>query len=467
MFDSKWHIRASIQAALAAVFAIGSPLFGADEKGPKVAELPFRRMDKSTEDELRQQLAKVPELGFTQTEVKRLYTGGPKRVGGDAAVFRLDVGPFYYEKIRLTTDKYEFHSLPWLVRADCRISESSAETLNTLSKKMRATMIELSNRGAAAIDPKRLKEEFAKILGDEPAPSAVPTLMQLLQAEPAPIRTVLVETLGRIKGPDASAALVRRAVFDLSPEVREVAVRSLKSRPATEYADPLVSTLRYPWPPAAYHAAEAIAFLDLKSSAEMIDAISREADPRSPSLGRGTMERAEVDVSRELVRVNHLCNCLLCHAPSRQKTDPVRGRVPTPGEALPSLYYASQDGIFARADVTFLRQDFSVTQPVDESLRNNWPAEQRYDYMVRQRKVANPAAARIGTTNAPPKTPSSGAGEFDLSKLPDPDFNQKAALFALLAVQYPYASSETLADPRKGDLSKSPMSMPNDGRAKK
>jgi hypothetical protein len=35
--------------------------------------------------------------------------------------------------------------------------------------------------------------------------------------------------------------------------------------------------------------------------------------------------------------------------------------------------------------VTYLRQDFAVTQPVDK--HGPWPANQRYDYLVRSKPV--------------------------------------------------------------------------------
>jgi len=89
---------------------------------------------------------------------------------------------------------------------------------------------------------------------------------------------------------------------------------------------------------------------------------------------------------RELVRVNHLRNCLLCHAPSAGFRDPVRGLVPSPDQPLPRTirqYYQARRGNFVRADVTYLRQDFAVLQPVKDHGR--WPKMQRYDYLVRVR----------------------------------------------------------------------------------
>jgi hypothetical protein len=59
---------------------------------------------------------------------------------------------------------------------------------------------------------------------------------------------------------------------------------------------------------------------------------------------------------------------------------------------MPPLYYAEQSGLFVRADVTFLRQDFSVVQPVTNPLK--WPGQQRFDYLVRTR-TATPAELKL------------------------------------------------------------------------
>src|SRR5262249_7280263 len=41
---------------------------------------------------------------------------------------------------------------------------------------------------------------------------------------------------------------------------------------------------------------------------------------------------------------------------------------------------------FVRADINFIRQDFSVVQPVAKHGRL-WPADQRYDYLIRLRPL--------------------------------------------------------------------------------
>ena len=63
-----------------------------------------------------------------------------------------------------------------------------------------------------------------------------------------------------------------------------------------------------------------------------------------------------LELVREIVRVNHLGNCILCHAPSTDRADLVRGAVPTPGQALPApvttpQYYERGSGIFAFSSV--------------------------------------------------------------------------------------------------------------------
>src|SRR5260370_3624978 len=158
----------------------------------------------------------------------------------------------------------------------------------------------------------------------------------------------------------------------------------------------MVYGLQYPWPPAADHAAEAVGALQLQALVPELVNLLNEPNPSFPV-------KSEKDYFvRELVRINHLCNCVLCHAPSNSKDnnlvrgrapsnlkdDLVRGRVPEPGETPPPLYYAERTGTFVRADITYLRQDFSVVQPVPYP--GKWPAQQRYDYILRVRQVTKP-----------------------------------------------------------------------------
>jgi hypothetical protein len=62
--------------------------------------------------------------------------------------------------------------------------------------------------------------------------------------------------------------------------------------------------------------------------------------------------------------------------------------VPSESAPLPPLfsiaYYSDAErGEIVRADVTYLRQDFSLVLPVSEP--GQWPKMQRFDFLIRQR----------------------------------------------------------------------------------
>jgi hypothetical protein len=211
----------------------------------------------------------------------------------------------------------------------------------------------------------------------------VPTLTQMLQIEDEAKRLVLVRELTRILSENATTQLAVRAIMDLSPAVRRAAVAGLEQRAWPQYAPVLLRGLRYPWPPVADHAAVALRTLRPREAvAPLVDLLDLPS-PSAPVLDAATNQYSVY----ELVRLNHLRNCLLCHAPSASKEDGlVRGLVPTPGEALPvQQYYESQEGHFVRADVTFLRQDFSILLPDEQP--GPWPHDQRYDFMTRLRTL--------------------------------------------------------------------------------
>jgi hypothetical protein len=223
--------------------------------------------------------------------------------------------------------------------------------------------------------------------------SAVRILVQMLQAEEVPVRLQMVKMLSAIKGDRAGAALAQRAVFDLSPQVREAAVKALQDRPRAEYRPTVLAGLRYPWAPAADHAAEALVALEDQGAVFDLAGLLERPDPRAPVRDEDRTWRVA-----EVVRVNHLGNCLLCHAPSQDRNDPVRGLIPERGKPLREEYYESRDGNFVRADVTYLKQDFSALQPVPDA--GAWPRLQRFDYLVRRREFSADEAARLAPARA-------------------------------------------------------------------
>src|SRR5262249_35259715 len=151
--------------------------------------------------------------------------------------------------------------------AKCRAPDKEAAALTKLSGQMRGVLATPRSRQkgeeayAKYYDPYvtyQLAASVDKTLQGQAWRDAVAVRAQeqMLLPESSPVRMALVASLAGTKGPAAAAALARRAVFDLDPEVREAAVRALKSRPAAEYRAELVAGLRYPWPAFADHAAE-------------------------------------------------------------------------------------------------------------------------------------------------------------------------------------------------------------------
>src|SRR5262249_27332536 len=159
--------------------------------------------------------------------------------------------------------------------------------------------------------------------------------------------------------------------YDLNRDVRQSAIAALSKRPRAEYRATLLEGFRHPWPPVAEHAAEALAQLQDLNAVPKLAVLLDAADPVAPC--RNNQGRWEV---KELARVNHLRNCVLCHAPSKDEKDVLRAPVPSPGKALPEGYYQRFTGPAIRADVTYLRQNFSVLEPVAEA--DPWPALQRF-----------------------------------------------------------------------------------------
>src|SRR5262249_27369941 len=154
--------------------------------------------------------------------------------------------------------------------------------------------------------------------------------------------------------------------------------------PARDYERALLAGFEHPWPAIADHAAEALVALKRKDTVPDLARLLSEPDPKAPYV-KPTSDRHFV---KEVVRVNHLQNCLLCHPPSFRPHDKVRGADPTrdpPQERVVRKYYEAspqeQKGpsraLFVRADVTYLKQDFSRTLPVANP--GKLPSVQRFD----------------------------------------------------------------------------------------
>jgi hypothetical protein len=414
-----------------------------------------------TDEDLRKTLLKTPELALkTQTAHTLLLAAANPQTDPTPLPDNkkpAKAAPKKHEEAEQETGivlmrrlQPELALLPMRQGLECRLSKEPAENLHVLSRKLRTLLEKAIPPGGMDVrpDPAKLRELLSSDqpvtlddllaraglglnLGgsvfDRPVkgedwlqPDAIPTLLQLLQSESKPTRLLLVELLSKIDGRAATTALARRAMFDLAADAREAAVQALRKRPAEDYRREFLGGMRYPWPPAADHAAEALVALGDTEAVPALAQMLKEPDPLGAvetSSGKGSQP-----VVRELVKVNHLANCLMCHGPSVSVNDLVRGRVPIPGQALPTpstspQYYEGTTGVFVRADITYLRQEFSVMQPVLKP--GLWPSNQRYDYLVRSR----------------PATPKEKA---ELTKRSDPEAaaeasypQREAALFAL------------------------------------
>ncbi len=284
--------------------------------------------------------------------------------------------------LTLRAERADLKGLPMQEGASCRVSSDMAKKREAIANVVLGFH---SNAGrAVSYHESYGTTELATQLGKyakECSEDGLSTVVQMLQTGDLSVRWELVRWLATVKSSKGSDFLAREAVFDLSAAVREEAVKLLKGRPREEYRQVLLDGLRYPWAPVASHAAEALVALDDREAIFNLAALLDEQDPCEPVL-----DKDKRWVVREVVRVNHLRNCLLCHAPSTDKKDPLRGAVPAPGKPLPlRVYYAEGSSDFVRADITYLRQDFSLIERVAKP--DKWPEWQRFDYVVRTREL--------------------------------------------------------------------------------
>jgi hypothetical protein len=223
----------------------------------------------------------------------------------------------------------------------------------------------------------------------------VAALMQVCGPETAAMRRGLVKFLAGVSNADSTKALAKLAIFSQEEEVRNAALDVLKVRRERDYTEVLTQGLRYPWPAVAKRASEAIVKLERTDLAPQLVDVLEAPDPRGPAV-RETGGKKET-VVRELVRLNHHRNCLLCHAPGNTGNLPIEtvvAEVPIPGQPLPSFSQGYQQNglpdVLVRIDVTYLRQDFSMLLPVADA--QPWPELQRFDFVVRTRVVTDKEA---------------------------------------------------------------------------
>jgi hypothetical protein len=356
---------------------------------------------KRSEDDLRRELATAPEFSLSQTARLNLTDAYSKQYRSSTQV-RSTVDFDQYTLLHYFPKAIE---LPIRTAPGCQLGPKEAATLGALAPKLHAYLdvIAPKDETGKRRNPERVREALRQERrGKRPEwlrTEAVPAMVQILMAEDLAIRLILVDMLSEIEGKQATVALAQRAVFDLAPEVRQTALTALRERPREHSRPILLNALRFPWAPAADHAAEALVYLDDKEAAPLLVAQLGKPDPAVPfAIKNGA-------AVREVVKINHQANCLLCHAPAvGGRRDPVVG--------IDSLVTVTGGGgryegprrtwsLFIRADVQFLHQDFSRSygqrrRAHDRSLGAALPARRRRG--GRSSVEHHPGASRPGTT---------------------------------------------------------------------
>jgi len=352
-----------------------------------VVELPVRT-EETLKAELREQVPTVSldAPGDLTERVRRsLFQAATVRGGSTVKEFSLDLVMLQ----NVVARRPDLEGLPFRWIGACQLGERETVKLADVSTQCRVLSRPLPRKGMKSeeVEEFLLRKQRRAILmlaskREWLDPAATSALEQVFQVQDAPVRVKLVEALTAIPGPEATRTIARRALYDLSPDVRREAIAALTERDASEYQALLVDGLRYPWEAVAWNAAEALGKLASPDLASQLRNLLDAPPPTDPF-------QREADGPwrvRELVAVQHLRNCMLCHAASNQQDDPVRGFVPVNGRPPARQYYLSKDpsAQFCRADVVYLKQDFSLLQPI--SRRAHAPLE-RFDFLVRTRKI--------------------------------------------------------------------------------
>ncbi|HEV3236092.1 MAG TPA: HEAT repeat domain-containing protein [Gemmataceae bacterium] len=411
------------------------------------AQIVVKRRQKKSEEELRKELAWVPEIGLGTSaqaimESWKGYIGEALRDANqnERGVNLFGVGP-------ITANRPDLGGLPFRQGNACRIKPSEATVLADLAPKLRLYLIAAAPMdldGHRTKNPVLLRETLRnEMRGKRPAwlrYEAIPSMLQLMMPEDTSIRMLLVDMLAEIPEKQATVALAQRAIFDLSPDVRDAALTALKKRNVDDYRSILLNGTSYVWAPVADHAAEAIIALNVRDN-ESIGRLIQQLDEPSPSSVQILRNRG--GFQREVVRAAHLTNCLLCHPPSANLSEGVLAEdpvvtIPTsatvgtsssiikgtqititggpflgpryPYEGAPLTIQKSsstsrtdnpitataQTPLIVRGDITYVRQDYSAFLPVLQP-GTTLPAHMRFDFFVRTKWMPEKKARELKT----------------------------------------------------------------------
>jgi hypothetical protein len=357
-------------------------------------------------------LNKVPEVAFGEPVAKTLTKDEALEA---TAHILAKINHVNHRKtdgfmLAMLDKRTDLRGLPVRMGEECRTREEQARIFAVIADMIRQNLQQA--KSSEKIPLEAVEQFFGKfteatLIGMVPAAklginranvdhvqrATVAALMQILMPESENFRTGLARYLATVPQVDATRALAKLALFSPEDEVRGAAVEGLKTRRERDYTDILLEGFRYPLPAVSKRAAEALVKLERQDLLTNLVEVLERPDPRLPT--KVQQGGKEVSTVRELVRVNHHRNCMLCHAPGNTETTPegvLTVAVPLPNEALPkpsqggyqSTPPASPD-IVVRIDQTYLRQDFSLMMPVADA--HPWPEMQRFDFLVRTREL--------------------------------------------------------------------------------
>jgi HEAT repeat protein len=301
----------------------------------------------------------------------------------------------------LLASRPDLANLPFQLGDSCRQTAVRSRHFQRASAQARAAIQNAAEDGRAMLhdflqacltEDEQFRNARIK-LADDAEPTRIAAMMQICSPASEGLKLAMTKYLTMVSHPESSKALAKVILFSEEDEVRAAAIAALKARRDKDYSDVLLQGFRYPWPAVAKRAAEALVKLDRKDLVPQLIDVLDEPDPRAPVAKK--VGGKDVRVVRELVRINHHRNCLMCHPPGGDiagSQDVLTAEVPDPSQSLPSLSeggYGNQ-GIpdnLVRIDVTYLRQDFSAMLAVKDAAP--WPLMQRFDFVARTRTLAD------------------------------------------------------------------------------
>jgi hypothetical protein len=366
-------------------------------------------------------LASVPEIQFESVDAATRDKAAERIARQLAAINYLNEKKTDHFMEELLRHRPDLAGLPFALGDACRHDRAHARKFSVA-----LVMVKMPIVFGSAPDPAAFWKDFdemtQRVHGDfkknsDTAPYVpenrhiIAALMQIFTGQAPDWQVSLAKRLPSFDASDAdkqavTEALVSLAVFAPDRDVREEAQKSLTGRD-TKNADAILRRgLRYPWPDVARNAADLVVQLRRTDLADELKQMLSEPDPRAPVMQK--VDGKNVPVVRELVRVNHLRNCMLCHpavnAPDflQDRSDTAKighvflsGTVPIPGTQVPTDYtvLAPPVDLLVRADATYLRQDFSRLERVPDAAP--WPEMQRFDFLVRNRVVSAEEKAKF------------------------------------------------------------------------